>query len=513
MLSFLHPQNPALFSAYVLLLSLCCLLAGSSENLAAESPESLPALKQFEESLVGLARRIDKSVAAIAVSLDSSPNQTLPQQLANLIQPEANTPPASLGFGVVIAKQDDALLLLTTAHLIEPAIRETVDNKPLILLIFSQNILATAEVYACDPRSDLAVLRVSLTDFPGLATAEPVSNAPKYVPQQGSLSVACSDPESLMRGQGQRLGLGLLSATAHSSHSSTELSLMERSLRDLDTLVRVDLPRTFAADGVPIFSLDGHLTGMVTTRASGTDFDDSSLFAIPFTPGISRLVKDLEQGLEVEYGFLGIGLETSRKEDVAHLDLDDPQPTAVLVTRVAKDSPAAIAGIKRGDLILRVNDRQTLTSEELIREVGLIPPGESASLLVLSGNDGLSTLSVQLGKWPIYDDSLIVVSKQRYPAWRGLQVDYATGRRRYLPDLFLSEYPGGVAVSNVESNGPSAASGLQVGQIIVKVGGIAVNSPKEFSQATEKLNGDVIVELKNGTSITISAFTENSVSD
>ena len=106
------------------------------------------------------------------------------------------------------------------------------------------------------------------------------------------------------------------------------------------------------------------------------------------------------------------------------------------------------------------------------------------------------TIEVTLGKWPVYDDRQIVATELRQEPWRGVQLDYATGRFRYLPDNFLSVYPQGVVVTRVEPGSPAGLAGLRVGTAITHVAGAEVNSPFEFAQRTRALVDEVEVQLR-----------------
>ena len=103
-------------------------------------------------------------------------------------------------------------------------------------------------------------------------------------------------------------------------------------------------------------------------------YEKSVGFAIPIDANLRRVVESLSKGLEVEYGFLGL-----QPDDVLLAVLRDlppriKQPTAARVLMVFADSPAALAGLRRDDVILAVNRKPIFGKLDLLREVGLLGP-------------------------------------------------------------------------------------------------------------------------------------------
>jgi S1-C subfamily serine protease len=117
------------------------------------------------------------------------------------------------------------------------------------------------------------------------------------------------------------------------------------------------------------------------------------------------------------------------------------------------------------------------------------------------------TLDCRLGKWPVYDDSRIVATRERHPAWRGLHVDYPTARRRYLPTSVLGAFPRGVVVTAVDPGSPAAAAGFGETTFITKLNGRRVETPAEFHDATASLTGAVTVTLLDEREVELSAPT------
>lgn len=482
--------------------------------LSAQTAEIPPRLEALNKQVLGeqlpeIAAELRRAVVGIVVHVSkNNPDETpLRDPFASFNHPEAGQLPARIGMGAVLQQTPQHALILTLAHLVEPATKP--GEQPLPVQIYVRTAsgdTALATIVGTDPRSDLAVLRIPLRDIAGNGREiETVAFQSDSQIHPGELLIAAGNPWEMGRDGSASVGVGLVSNTGRPQAVSSPQPLMERTLHDLGTLVELDLARQLSHSGTVLATMDGKFAGLVTALANPSGTFNELSYAIPMSVGMQRIVKDLQQGYEVEYGFLGISVETSLPEDIAGLELGEAQSTAGLVTRVSTNSPAERAGIQRDDLILRVNHSIIRNSEDLVREVGLIEPGNEVEILLFRRNRGLQTVKVKLGKWPVYDDTQMITSNLRHPAWRGLHVDFSTGRRRYLPDRFLTMFPAGVVISQVEEGSLAAQAGLQVGQFIMKVSGRTVETPAEFHHTANSQTENVRLLLGNGSEVTIPA--------
>ncbi len=483
----------------------------TGQQLKAQESTGTGQVKRFEKSIQAVGKIGERSIVAIAVSVASEEKIEASETFDALFNPASGQLPARVGIGVILQSNAETVTILTNAHLLEPITRAgNLASTAGIFVRFTSKETARAIVIASDPRSDLAVIQVPSEEIPtSIQRIESVKFPSNLNPQKGSILVAVGNPWMIARDGSANVGMSLISNIGRKQSPGTSHPLVEKSLHDLGTLLELDLFGMTPTSGTLLLNLDGEFTGIVTSIAVPDGHASESCFAIPMTPGIERIINDLRQGYEVEYGFLGISPETSLPEDFANLRLTIDQSTAVLITRVATNSPAEIAGLQREDMILRVNDLVVETSEGLVREVGLIAPGEDVELLIHRRDKGLRTVSVKLGKWPIYDDALIVTTNSRFPSWRGIEVDYPTGRRRYLRDRFLKEFPQGVVISKIINGSPADQAGLQVGQFITKVDDQSVATPTEFHHTVKDQTHEVQIVLVNGTEVSLSEPTSS----
>jgi serine protease Do len=203
---------------------------------------------------------------------------------------------------------------------------------------------------------------------------------------------------------------------------------------------------------------------------------------------VRRIIDDLLQGMEVEYGFLGVHPADAGRQDLRFQRVPEEYTAAARTEFVAWDSPAAQAGLQQDDLILEINGEPILSAADLMREVGLLAPETSAEMLVWRRSERRKlSLKARLGKWPVHDDSQLVVTANRYPSWRGVRVDYPTARRRLQTSDIMERYHRAVLIIEVQPESAAEIAGLRVGDFVTHVEDVAVETPREFHAAVRGL--------------------------
>src|SRR5690606_37070228 len=138
-------------------------------------------------------------------------------------------------------------------------------------------------------------------------------------------------------------------------------------------------------------------------------------------------------------------------------------------------------------------------------EVGLLAPESVAEMRVWRRSERRSlSVKARLGKWPVHDDSQIVATASRYPNWRGMSVDYPTARRRLQTSDILERYHRAVLITAVEPGSAAEQAGVRVGDFVSHVEEIAVETPREFHAATQRLSNDVRLVRLDGSRVIVS---------
>ncbi|MEZ5939888.1 MAG: trypsin-like peptidase domain-containing protein [Planctomycetaceae bacterium] len=487
---------------WILRTVLIAAVVGGSFHAIADDISPLVQLQRRVFDVAGQASPAVVSIALVVLEKDDS----LPPGFDpfNAVVNPGESGPVTEGFGSgVVVRVDDSqdLLVLTNHHVITSQIGfdDTVQQKLFVRTVGGHTLEAV--VHAFDPRSDLAVLRCRLNGL----TAETLKIQPPAFREEptfrkGEFVLVLGNPLAIARDGNCSMAWGMISNISRRPAGEIEDTVNSAAtIHQLGTLLQLDARLPLGMSGGAVLDLDGHLIGLTTSMAAGVGDANPAGFAIPLDAGMQRVVKTLLKGEEVEYGFLGIDPEDSTVEDLRLARPFVTQAKCVHVSRVATQSPAARCDLREGDLVYKVNGTEVHDRSDLIRLLGLLGPEAEARLSVYRPSTRqFLTRTATLGKWPMYDDRRLVVTNQKYADWRGLRVDYATGRFRYLPDGFFSTYPLGVIVTSVNENSPAAEADVDPGIRITEVGGKEVLTPSEFYAAVDAAKGPVELLLADG---------------
>jgi putative serine protease PepD len=248
------------------------------------------------------------------------------------------------GSGVVLSPDG---LVLTNNHVVELA-----GNRPIAVLL-QDGRTAVASVVGRDPNSDLAVVRIA--DVTGLTPAELGDSASIAVGQQ---VVAVGSPLGLSgtvtTGVVSALDRAVTVGPAQGARTSTVLNA-----------IQTDAAINPGNSGGPLVDMAGRVIGINSAIAT-TGPKDGSIgvgFAVPINQA-KRVADELERTGKATRASLGLTAAS------------DPRRSGAVVKTLVADGPGAAAGIKVGDLIVRVDDRPVATGDDLQAVVGSRAPGE-----------------------------------------------------------------------------------------------------------------------------------------
>jgi S1-C subfamily serine protease len=259
------------------------------------------------------------------------------------------------------------------------------------------------------------------------------------------------------------------------------------TLHHFGTLIQTDAKLNLGTSGGSLVDLNGDMIGLTVSWAAASGFESAAGYAIPIDATFRRVLETLKQGREVEYGFLGVPPTNLQPQEI----LDGKH--GIRVTQSVPGTPAAKAGVKVGDVITAVNDEPVYDADGFVLSVGKQPAEATVKLAVLRG-DRPKTIEAKLSKYPVRGKKIVT---QADSPWRGLRVEYPTAvvdeQGRGMAGLSFPEH--GVTVVEVAENSPASAAGLRVGMILATVNRTAINSPKDFYTAVEKLAGPGSVRI------------------
>jgi len=239
---------------------------------------------------------------------------------------------------------------------------------------FANKQEATGKIVGTDPRTDLAVIRVSTKeDLPVVA----LGNSDTL--HVGQWAVAIGNPFGL----DHTLTVGVISATGRS----------EVGIAAYENFIQTDASINPGNSGGPLLNVRGEVIGINTAIvASGQGIG----FAIPVNMA-RKVMEDLVKRGKVTRGWLGVGIQPLTPELAKSFALTADE--GILVNQVMPKSPAEAAGLKTGDLILGVDGKPLKDPRELQRIIAETEIGKSLEFSILRGKTK-RTVKVQVGEMP-----------------------------------------------------------------------------------------------------------------
>ncbi|MFN7178795.1 Do family serine endopeptidase [Hyphomonas sp.] len=373
----------------------------------------------------------------------------------------------SLGSGVIVGSDG---IIVTNNHVIQGA--------DTFRVVLSDRREFTAELMLADERTDLAVLRINPEGerLPTLAFAD------TRAVQVGDLVLAIGNPF----GVGQTVTNGIISATARTDVGITDYSFF----------LQTDAAVNPGNSGGALVNTRGELVGVNTAIYSRTGGSVGIGFAIP-SEMVKRVVDAAVNGGTFVRPWLGLAAQSvsfdiARSQGLA-------RPVGVIVTEVYPDGPAAQAGLRRGDLITAIDDREVFDEKGLKFLAAIRNPGEVAKISLL--RSGIAqTLDVTVEPPPGATEADLVLLSDA-SIFNGARVIELSPRLAEENGLDPFSKGSGIYVHSV-TRGTVSRNYFQPGDIIRSVNGKSTRSVKDLEGVIAKGGRNWEIELeRNGRTI------------
>ncbi len=352
----------------------------------------------------------------------------------------------SLGSGVII---DSGGLIVTNFHVIEHA-----DE---VKVALSDKREFPAEIVLKDPRSDIAVLRISGAG-PNLPT---IAFADSDKVEVGDLVLAIGDPF----GVGQTVTSGIVSAFAHVPGDQSQDQYF----------LQTDAAINPGNSGGALVDMNGRLVGinrMIVTPSGGST---GIGFAIPSNL-VRAVVGAAATGQAPKRPWLGAVLQSVTPDIADALGL--ATPGGVLVGDVTPNGPAAVAHLQSQDLIVSVNGELVEDVGTLNYRLATLGTGGTARLGILrNGKQYQTTISLQAAPETVPRAETTISGNSPVSGATVLNLSPAVA-----DEMLYSGDPSGVIVSAVAGNSPANVAGLQRGDIIVRLNNVAIDSTRQLTR-------------------------------
>ncbi|MGF7135602.1 serine protease DegQ [Paraburkholderia sp. EB58] len=274
-------------------------------------------------------------------------------------------PAANLGSGVIVSSEG---YILTNQHV--------VDGADQIEIALADGRTTTAKVIGVDPETDLAVLKVNLTNLPTITLGRMDQT------RVGDVVLAIGNPF----GVGQTVTMGIVSA----------LGRNHLGINTFENFIQTDAAINPGNSGGALVDVNGNLLGINTAIYSRSGGSLGIGFAIPVSTARSVLESIITTG-SVTRGWIGVEPQDVTPEIAESFGLD--QKSGAIVAGVLKNGPADRAGIKPGDILVSVDGQDITDTTRLLNLIAQIKPGSNAKIHLVRKNRELD-LEVMIGKRP-----------------------------------------------------------------------------------------------------------------
>jgi len=357
----------------------------------------------------------------------------------------------SLGSGVIV---DAKGLVVTNYHVIEGMTE--------VKVALSDRREYEATIVLRDPRTDLAVLKIKSDEpFPVLE----LGDSDKI--EVGDFVIAIGNPF----GVGQTVTQGIVSALART----------QIGINDYGFFIQTDAAINPGNSGGALVDLAGRLVGINSAIYSRSGGSMGIGFAIPVNMVKSVIAAAENGGKTVRRPWLGATLQNVSKDIADSIGLD--RPVGAVVVEVAVGSPAAKAGLKRGDVILQIDGQDVEDAQGVGFRLGVKPIGGVAALAVVRDSQKVA-ISLALAPAPEIPARDTRRLKSRSP-FQGAEV--ANLSPAVLEELSLEtttdDAPKGVIVTDVPADSVAANYGVKKGDVVLEVNGAAIQTTRELEDA------------------------------
>lgn len=423
-----------LLTGSALALTLMGAVAGAAQ---AQTSPSAPLPYDARRGVFSFAAGLEQSLPAVVqvTTLGMSSGPTTGQT-----EPTA----VSSGSGVIIDAAEG--IIVTNHHVIEDGQKFRVD--------MTDGRLFDATLIGSDKATDIAVLRIEATGLSQVTTID------SDTLRTGDLAFAVGYPLGL----DQTLTMGVISGLGRSGMGDA-----------VEDYIQTDAAVNSGNSGGPLMDSRGRLIGINTSILSGSfgGGNDGIAFAVP-TRILMFVVEQLRAHGEVTRGRIGAALGSLTADRAVELGLRFVR--GAIVEDVVPGSPAESAGLQRGDIITRIQNRPVANAGSVQATVGIAALGTPVTLVYLrNGHERTTTLNVE-----VPTSAPVLLGATAVQA-------YGANFRDVKPSDGLSG--SGALVVAVEGGSPSAQQGLRAGDLITAINGVRVAGFADLGRALTSGSG------------------------
>lgn len=448
-------------------------LAGGVITVSANAAETAPPItvtpvvtqpgfgdlvSKVKNAVVNIAttEKVEQADAHQTPDFNFPPGSPFAEMFRNFKQNQKPEAQHALGSGFIV---DPSGYIVTNNHVVDGATKVTVT--------LTDGSTYPATVKGRDAKTDVALLKI---DAPKPLPYVAFGDSDKA--REGDWVIAVGNPFGL----GGTVTAGIISAHGRDINSGP-----------YDNFLQIDAPINPGNSGGPLFDQSGQVIGIDSAIYSPSGGSVGIGFAIPSNIA-SKVVAQLREHGSVERGWLGVAMQPITP--TLAKAMGRPNHDGVVIDKVEPDSPAAKADLHQGDIVVAVDGNPIKGSRDLAMTIAAIQKGDTAKLTVW--RDGHEqAIDVKIAAQP--SDKVASANDEKSGGPVGLSLGQLSNDTR--SQYGIDEKTKGVVVEDVRPDSHAADSGLQPGDVIVKIGNDNVTTPSEAAShihAAEKAKKDAV---------------------
>ncbi|HLO90795.1 MAG TPA: Do family serine endopeptidase [Lentimicrobium sp.] len=328
-----------------------------------------------------------------------------------------------------------------------------------------------AKVIGTDPSTDLALIKIDASELPYMTFGN--SDDLKI----GEWVLAVGNPFNLT----STVTAGIVSAKARNINilgGSTD-----GSASSIESFIQTDAAVNRGNSGGALVNTRGELIGINAAIASGTGYYAGYSFAIPSNL-VRKVAADLRDYGTVQRAYIGVNIRELDNKLATEAGINDIQ--GVYIADVTDNGAAKEAGLKSGDVILKVENVSVNSPSELLEVVGQHNPGDKVDLIVRRNNKDMNFNVVLKNS----EGSTSLAKREEFNAQSLLGADFNPVSEKTKEDLGIDH---GIQIAKL-SNGKLRNAGIREGFIITKIDGKDIKTEADVASALGNKKGGVLVE-------------------
>jgi serine protease Do len=380
------------------------------------------------------------------------------QSQPNIVEGEVS------GSGVIVSADG---YIVTNNHVVDEAGK--------IEITLSDKKKYVAKVIGKDPETDLALLKIDATNLPYIE----YGNSDEL--QVGQWVLAVGNPYNLT----STVTAGIVSAKGRNIDLLPS-EVASHRVYPIESYIQTDAAVNPGNSGGALINTTGQLVGINSAIASNTGSYTGYSFAIPVNL-VRKVVADLLQYGNVQRAFIGVNIRNVSEELSKSAGLNSMN--GAYVDSVLSDGAAKAAGIKQGDIILKVGDQDVNDVSSLEELVGRHRPGDVINVTITRNNQQMQ-IPVTLRNLDGTTAVVMPTKPSDIVALSQLGVSLAPVSDEEKQKLNLE---GGAKVAQL-NEGTLKDIGVKRGFIITKIDHQKVKSPEDVKSLLDETSGGVLVE-------------------